>query len=78
MPHIRHNVLSFTIWKSNLKINILTLNWFIAASSSANACSFKLSSIPFACESSRPLAMPNALLVVDKADTPDRTFFWLL
>lgn len=63
--------------KSSLK---WTLYWFIAASSSANACAFNPSSIPFVCESNLAddAAVPNDELVEDRAETPLFTFFWLL
>lgn len=67
--------------KNNFFVNIeQTLNWFMAASSSARAWSFRFSSMPLAGVSKRPLAttFPKALLVEDNADTPDLTFFWLL
>ena len=53
----------------------------MAASSSANACCLRFSSMPFAAaESSLVLAaaVPKALLVEDRAETPDLTFVLLL
>lgn len=51
----------------------------MAASSSARICNFRFSSIPLEA-SNLPFAttLPKALLVDDKAVTPDLTFFWLL
>lgn len=52
----------------------------MAASSSASTCCFSDSSMPLVCESRRALAaaVPNAVLVEDRADTPDFTLVLLL
>lgn len=57
-----------------------TLYWFMAASSSANTCAFKLSSMPLLCDSNfaDDAAVPNDELVEERAETPLFTFFWLL
>lgn len=51
----------------------------MAASSSANAWAFKLSSMPFVCESNLvdEAAVPNDELVEERAETPLFTLFWL-
>lgn len=52
----------------------------MAASSSASAWAFTVSSMPFVCVSKRveAAAVPNEELVEDRADTPLFMFFWLL
>lgn len=52
----------------------------MAASSSANTCAFKPSSIPLLCESNLAddAAVPKDELVEERAETPLFTFFWLL
>lgn len=52
----------------------------MAASSSANAWALTLSSMPFGWASKRvdAAAVPNDVLVEDRADTPLFMFFWLL
>jgi hypothetical protein len=49
----------------------------MAASSSANTCAFKLSSMPLLCESNfaDEAAVPNDELVEERAETPLFTFF---
>lgn len=47
----------------------------MAASSSAKICCFKCSSIPLFSNLPLVAAVPNEVLVEDKAVTPDLTFF---